>query len=129
MIKKIFDEAIAQLNWWEAAFGMGNVLDWEGYDTATVEWAGKQRNVDTELRFWVIAQQQQHTKITTPLKTPLSVPQINWLQKHSKYVVMGLSQPGDHLYIAVLHGDGTTTPVDRCRTPIDADERLVGIPT
>ena len=44
----------ADLEWWEAAFGRGNVTGWTYRLSASVDWAGKRRSVDTKLRNWVI---------------------------------------------------------------------------
>lgn len=44
----------ADLEWWEAAFGRGNVTGWTYRRSASVEWAGKRRSVDAAQRNWLM---------------------------------------------------------------------------
>jgi len=49
-----FDRGTLDLEWWEAAFGKGNVVGWTFKRSASVDWAGRRRSVDTLLRNWII---------------------------------------------------------------------------
>ena len=44
----------ADLVWWEAAFGEGNVAGWTYKHSAAVDWAGKRRAVDASIRNWIV---------------------------------------------------------------------------
>ncbi len=67
--KKGLEAAAAELNrvnsdleWWEFAFGKGNVSGWTYRFAASVDWAGQRRSVDSELRDWVV----KHTTCIIP---------------------------------------------------------------
>ncbi len=71
----------ADLEWWEAAFGRGNVIGWTHRFSASVDWAGKRRSVDTKLRDFVIEntprpipqRENPCAEIHLDLETPKSV--------------------------------------------------------
>lgn len=51
--KQDYPSDAADLEWWEAAFGKGNVVGWTRRNSALVDWAGKRRSVDPEMRAWI----------------------------------------------------------------------------
>lgn len=52
--KAKFPDEAADLEWWAAAFGEGNIAGWTGRSRAIVKLSGSLREVDPAFREWVL---------------------------------------------------------------------------
>lgn len=82
----------ADLEWWEAAFGRGNVVGWTYRLRASVDWARKRRSVDAALRNWLM----QHTTqpISEIVVKRIGLKQEAWDMAEAIAVKQGMSVDG-----------------------------------